>query len=91
MSSRRPSIFRVANTEAISLKGYIQAELGNRAEAEQTIRRLTGLSEQRYVPPYNIAMVYAGLNDAEKALDWLETAYQTRDVRLTFLAVESKW
>ncbi len=79
------------NTEQISLKGYIQAALGNRAEAEQAIGLLTSLSAQRYVPPYNIAMVYAGLSDVESALEWLERAYETRDARLTFLAVEPKW
>jgi tetratricopeptide (TPR) repeat protein len=79
------------NTEQLSMKGYIQARLGQRGEAEQAIRLLTGLAGQRYVPPYNLAMVYAGLSDVEKALEWLEEAYRTRDVRLTFLAVEPKW
>ncbi|HEV2690689.1 MAG TPA: tetratricopeptide repeat protein, partial [Bryobacteraceae bacterium] len=79
------------NMETISLKGYIHAKSGNRAEAEKAIRVLTELSAQKYVPPYNIAMVYAGLNEVESVLCWLEKAYETRDVRLTFLAVEPKW
>lgn len=41
--------------------------------------------------PCNIAMVHAGLGQVDQALDYLENAYQTRDVRLTFLAVEPKW
>lgn len=79
------------NTETIAFRGHILAQLGHRAEAEEAIRILTELAKQRYVPPYNIAMVHAGLGDVEAALDCLEKAYETRDVRLTFLAVEAKW
>ena len=79
------------NTETIAFRGHILAQLGQRAEAEEAIRILTELSKQRYVPPYNIAIVHAGLGNLEDALSWLEKAYDTRDVRLTFLAVEPKW
>ncbi len=79
------------NTEAIAFRGHILAQLGERAKAEEAIRILTELSKQRYVPPYNIAMVHAGLGEVDAALGWLEKAYATRDVRLTFLAVEPKW
>jgi hypothetical protein len=61
------------------------------AEVEESIRILTELSKQKYVPPYNIAIVHAGLGEFDAALGWLEKAYETRDVRLTFLAVEPKW
>src|SRR5207244_1053077 len=79
------------NSELISLKGNLHARLGHRAEADQAIRLLTDLSKERYVPPYNIAMVYVGLGETEGAFHWLEKAYETRDVRMTFLAVEPKW
>jgi tetratricopeptide (TPR) repeat protein len=79
------------NTETIAFRGHILAQLGQRAEAGVAIRVLTQLSKQRYVPPYNIAMVHLGLGETDAALDWLERAFETRDVRLTFLAVEPKW
>lgn len=79
------------NTETIAFRGHILAQLGERAAAEEAIRVLTELSKQKYVPPYNIAMVHAGLGQVDQALDYLESARQTRDVRLTFLAVEPKW
>ncbi len=83
--------FLGGNTELISLKGYVHARQGSRAEAEEAVRVLTELSAQRYVPPYNIALVHAGLGEVERTLDWLERAFATRDVRMSFLAVESKW
>ena len=79
------------NTEPLSLKAYIQAQAGNRAEAQQALRFLIESSAQRYVPPYNIAMIFAGLGDAENALRWLEKAYQSKDARLIWVAMESKW
>jgi serine/threonine-protein kinase len=79
------------STEPISLKGYIHARLGNRDEAAQAIHLLTELSSRKYVPAWNVAMVYAGLGEDNAALDWLERAFEMRDVRMTFLAVEPKW
>jgi TolB-like protein len=79
------------NTETIAFRGHVLAQLGQRAEAQEAIRILTELSKHRYVPPYNIAMVYAGLGEVDAALCSLEKAFETRDVRLTFLAVEPKW
>ncbi len=79
------------NSEAIAFRGHILAQLGQRAEAEEAIRVLTEISKHKYVPPYNIAMVHSGLGETDAALGLLEQAYETRDVRLTFLAVEPKW
>jgi tetratricopeptide (TPR) repeat protein len=49
-----------------------------------------GISETRYVPPWNVALVYHGLGNTE-ALRWLETAYAEKDVHMVFLAVDPKW
>lgn len=39
----------------------------------------------RFVPPYHIARVYNILGDKERALEWLEKAYDIRDPKMTFL------
>lgn len=49
------------------------------------------MSAQKYVPPYNLAIVYLGLGETRQALDWLERAFDDRDVHLVFLHVEPKW
>lgn len=79
------------NTELVSLKGYLLATQGERAEAEQTLELLVQRSKQSYVPPYNIALICVGLGNPETALDYLEKAFDMRDARATFLAVEPKW
>jgi uncharacterized glyoxalase superfamily protein PhnB len=36
-------------------------------------------------------MVYTALGDEERALDWLEKAYQARDNRMIDLKVDPEW
>ena len=42
---------------------------------------------REYVPPVVPAFIYVGLGDKEKALDFLEQAYQRRDILLIWLKV----
>jgi TolB-like protein/DNA-binding winged helix-turn-helix (wHTH) protein/Flp pilus assembly protein TadD len=79
------------NTEPLSIKGYVLARMGRRAEAEQVRRELEQGGLSRFVPPYNIALVCAGLGDREAALKWLERAFAARDVHMAFLPVDPKW
>ena len=44
-----------------------------------------GLLEKRYVPPYNIAMIYVGLSDKAQAFAWLDRAYVDRSLYVTWL------
>jgi hypothetical protein len=46
--------------------------------------------KERYVPPYNVGLVFAGLREAEAALQWLEQAFADRDVHMPFL-LDQKW
>jgi adenylate cyclase len=63
----------------VSSLGYACAAKGDRAKAEQILQDLEQLSKQRYVSPANRAAVYLGLGEKEKALNWLEKAYEDRD------------
>jgi hypothetical protein len=45
----------------------------------------------KFVPPYNIALVAAGLGDARLVFEWLEQAYVARDVHMAFLPIDPKW
>ena len=46
---------------------------------------------QRYVSPYNIAMIYNGLGERDEALAWLERGYREREPRMVLLKAEPKW
>jgi DNA-binding winged helix-turn-helix (wHTH) protein/TolB-like protein/Tfp pilus assembly protein PilF len=73
------------SAEVISLIGYTYAASGRRVEAERMLGELRGLSKQRYVSPYHIAMVHAGLGERDTAFLWLDRAYEDREGRLTIL------
>ena len=51
---------------------------------------MKGRSKQRYVSPYFIAIIYAGLGEKDEAFKRLEEAYQERFDLLVYLKVEPK-
>jgi len=70
------------NVAALTALGHAQARAGKRADAEKVIARLQELSKRQYVSPFQIAVVYAGLDERKLALDWL---YKSRDERFNWL------
>jgi Flp pilus assembly protein TadD len=79
------------NSKPISLTGYILGRSGRTAEARDVLGALQMASRQRYVPPYALGLVQAGLGDADAAFQSLDRAYVVRDVHLMFLTVDVKW
>lgn len=71
-----------------ALLGHAYAASGKRAEAQQVLTDLQQLQEQRYVSPYTLAAIYAGLGDRDQAFKWLETAVEERDIWLMNLKVD---
>src|ERR1039458_4119727 len=64
--------------QVIASLGHAYAVAGRRGEAESVIAELQESSRHKYVSPYDVATVYAGLGDREQTLVWLEKAYQDR-------------
>jgi hypothetical protein len=64
---------------------------GDRLQARGCLDELGSLSNQRYVPPYNFAMIHNGLDEPGEAFVWLRKAYDERDVRRTLINVDPKW
>lgn len=78
------------NTEPLSIAGHVHALSGERTEAEGQLHELLAQRKERYVPPYNIALIFAGLGDADSALQWLELGLAESDVHMSFLR-DHKW
>ena len=72
----------------ISALANAYARSGNKAEAERLLADLISESKTQYVSPYYFAVVYVGLGEPEKAIDWLEKAFADRSNGLVFLKVE---
>ena len=43
------------------------------------------------MPPYAIALVHAGLGERDAVFEWLDKAYDARDIHLIYLPVDPKW
>jgi TolB-like protein/DNA-binding winged helix-turn-helix (wHTH) protein/Tfp pilus assembly protein PilF len=53
---------------------------GARAEGQKVLEEMLGLSQRRYVPPDYIAVVYEGLGERDRALQWFEKACAERSM-----------
>lgn len=91
VAAERALRFSHGNMEATSLAGWTLAKSGRIGEARKKLKELEALARKRYVPPVHRALIHAGCEEKEAALDALEEALKERDVRLTFLLVEPRW
>jgi len=66
------------NPQVVAALGHAYAASGQRDAAQKVIAELGETANRRYVSPYDVATVYAGLRDNEQALAWLERAYEHR-------------
>jgi DNA-binding winged helix-turn-helix (wHTH) protein/TolB-like protein/lipoprotein NlpI len=67
-------------------RGY--AFSGKRREAQQTLKDLIDVSRTQYIPPNEIAAVYAALGDLSSAMGWLNRSYEERATALPYVKVD---
>ncbi len=67
--------------------GYIYARAGRREDAMKVLEDLERTAADEYVPAYGRVVIHAALGDHEKALTWLEKAYEERSF-LVYLKVD---
>ncbi len=79
------------NSKALALRSYLFARMGRIEEFQDAMNALLSISRERYVPPYAIALPYAGLGNYDLALEWLDRCYEARDVHIVFLTIDPKW
>jgi tetratricopeptide (TPR) repeat protein len=61
--------------------GYAYGATGDRVRAEAELAELKSKALRGYVSPFNLALIYLGLGDRDRALSYLEQAY----------AADSQW
>ncbi|MBI1748881.1 MAG: tetratricopeptide repeat protein [Acidobacteria bacterium] len=64
---------------------YTYAVSGQRGKAERRLRELLERSKHRYVAPYHIGEVHAGLGEKDQAFQWLNKAFEEHSDELRFL------
>ncbi len=72
----------------LSLLGHAYAASGKQAEAQRILAELNEMSKQAYVSPYDLAILYVGLGDKNRAMEQLNRAYDDRAGWLIYLNVE---
>jgi tetratricopeptide (TPR) repeat protein len=67
--------------------GHVYAVAGKHVEALQLLEDLKTQSAHRYVSPFYLAFIYAGLGDHDQAIRWLNKSYDDRSNNTIFLNV----
>jgi len=66
--------------------GFAAAESPDRARS--VLHQLFEFPDQKYVSPYDIAMIHVGLAEHDEAFAWLERAFEERSLWMGYLNVE---
>jgi len=72
------------DTDPMAGVAHASAVAGKRIEAEKILRELQTQSKTRYVSPYMIAVIYAGLGNKNEAFEFLEKAYKEKSPDLAY-------
>jgi TolB-like protein/Flp pilus assembly protein TadD len=67
--------------------GYAYAISGKRKEAEKLLKDLEKRSLQKYVSPFEMAIIFAGLGEKDKAFEYLEKLFHENNDHLAGLKV----
>ena len=74
----------------LEMLGGAYAAAGKTAEARKVLAELEQMADQRYVCPYEVATVHAGLGDNKKAIEWLEKGLKERADCMPWASSDSK-
>jgi len=78
------------STRILAGLGHAYAQAGIEDEAIRIIDQLVSLSGRSYVAAYDVATVYAGLNQHDCSVTWLQKAYEEHSIWLPFMGVDPK-
>ncbi len=81
---------RPRDTRALPALGNLLGVMGRRAEAASVARQMEQLVANGLVREYGLVLIYCGMGETAKALDWLERAYAHKDPSTVYLMVESR-
>jgi tetratricopeptide (TPR) repeat protein len=67
--------------------GYLYSKARNIEEAQKILDDFLARSKREYFSPFMIATVYAGMGEKDKVFEWLDKAYEARDVTQAFIRI----
>src|SRR5262249_11958201 len=75
----------------VSALGHAYAISGQRRMAEESLARLKEQAKQRYVAPFDMAVIHIGLEEKEQALKYLDVAFEDRSFYLCWLTTDARF
>ncbi len=84
----RMSASMQAPSFAAAWLGYAYGASGDRANARAQIAEQNKMSLHGYIPPFNLALIYLGMGDNARAMDYLEQAYSAHSQWLCWLKMD---
>ena len=76
------------DTNELAALGQAYAASHQNAEARKILDQLKERSQQTYVQPASIAVIYMALGDKDQAFDWLQKAYDDHSAWLLYLKID---
>jgi TolB-like protein/Tfp pilus assembly protein PilF/tRNA A-37 threonylcarbamoyl transferase component Bud32 len=67
--------------------GSVYASAGRKEQAQEILQEFLQAPREKYISPYDWAMLYAGMRKKQETLVWLEKAFEERNARMVNLAV----
>ena len=68
---------------------HVFARLGNLPAAEKILEEMMS-AKDKYVSPYDIAVVHAGLGDHDRCFEWLNKAFQEHSAFMVYLSSDPR-
>ena len=78
------------NPVSLGSLGFTYGRAGEEKLARAMLADLEELAEERYVSPFNQAIVYLGLGEKDKAMEKLEEGYRLRSRSMAWLNVDAR-
>jgi TolB-like protein/Tfp pilus assembly protein PilF len=88
---RRVSEQTAAQQNTTASLAHACARGGRMKEAQAALEHLIVESRERYVAPYLLAVVYAGLGAVDETLTWLERAFEEHDVWMIWVKQDPRF
>src|SRR6266404_6920268 len=76
------------NPSALALLGCAYAAQGKQADASKLLEEMNGIAKEKYVSPYDLALIYTSLGRKQEAIEHLNKAYDERSGWVIYLKVE---
>jgi TolB-like protein/tRNA A-37 threonylcarbamoyl transferase component Bud32 len=69
---------------------HVFGRLGNRPAAKKILEDTLASAKTKYASPYDIAVIYAGLEDPDRAFEWLNIAFEEHSAFMVYMSSDPR-